>query len=42
MNLQISNGKHEYKDNMYEIEAEEFGQKNWKQWHSKFKQQNLI
>ena len=31
-----------YGDNPHEIEAEEFGQKNWKQWHSKFKKQNLI
>ena len=31
-----------YGDNPYEIEAEKFGQKNWKQWHSKFKKQNLI
>ena len=33
---------HPYKDNPHEIEAEEFGQKNWKQWYSKFKKQNLI
>ena len=33
---------HPYDDNPHEIEAEEFGQKNWKQWHSKFKKQNLI
>ena len=31
-----------YGDNPHEVEAEEFGQKNWKQWHSKFKKQNLI
>ena len=42
MNLQIANGKDEYKDNKYEIEAEEFGQKNWKQWYNKFKKQNLL
>ena len=42
MNLQIANGKDEYKDNKYEIEAEDFGQKNWKKWKSKFKQNNLI
>ena len=42
MNLQISNGKHEYKDNKYEIEAEEFGQKMWKFWKSKFKKDGLI
>ena len=42
MNLQIAKGKNEYDDNKYEIEAEEFGQKNWKQWYNKFKKQNLI
>jgi hypothetical protein len=42
MNLLVQQGKDEYKDNKYEIEAEEFGQKNWKQWYSKFKKQNLI
>jgi len=26
----------------YEKEAEDFGQKNWKQWYNKFKKQNLI
>ena len=31
-----------YDDNPYEIEAEEFGQKNWKQWYNKFKKQDLI
>ena len=31
-----------YGDNPHEVEAEEFGQKNWKQWYNKFKQQNLI
>ena len=30
MNYQITMGKHQYKDNKYEIEAEDFGQKNWK------------
>ena len=42
MNYQISLGKDEYNDNKYEIEAEEFGQKNWKKWKRKFKQNNLI
>ena len=42
MNLMVQQGKNEYDDNKYEIEAEEFGQKNWKQWYSKFKKQNLI
>ena len=42
MNYQISQGKDEYKDNKYEIAAEDFGQKNWKQWYNKFKKQNLI
>ena len=31
-----------YWDNPYEIEAEEFGKKNWKQWYNEFKKQNLI
>ena len=26
----------------FEDEAEKYAQKNWKQWHSKFKKQNLI
>ena len=42
MNYQVGQGKDPYGDNKYEIEAEEFGQKNWKQWYSKFKKQNLI
>ena len=42
MNLQIANGKDEYKDNKYEIEAEEFGEKMWKTWKSKFKKEGLI
>ena len=31
-----------YWDNPYEIEAEEFGQKNWKKWRDKFKKEGLI
>ena len=42
MNLQIANDKHEYKDNKYEIEAEDFGQHNWKKWYGKFKKEELI
>ena len=42
MNLQIAKGKDEYKDNKYEINAEEFGKKNWKKWYNKFKRENLI
>ena len=42
MNLMVAKGKNEYDDNKYEIEAEEFGQKNWKQWYNKFKKQNLL
>ena len=42
MNLMVQQGKNEYADNKYEIEAEDFGQKNWKQWYNKFKKQNLI
>ena len=42
MNLMISQDKHEYKDNKYEIAAEEFGQNNWKKWYNKFKKQGLF
>ena len=42
MNYQISKDKDEYKDNKYEIEAEEFGQKNLKKWHDKFKKNGLF
>jgi|TARA_B100000073_G_scaffold175751_1_gene145506 hypothetical protein len=42
MNLQISMDKDEYKDNKYEIEAEDFGQKNWTKWKNRFKQKGLI
>ena len=42
MNYQIGKGKDEYKDNKYEIAAEEFGQKNYKRWLQKFKKQGLI
>ena len=31
-----------YDDNPYEIQAEKFGQKNWKKWHDKFKKEELI
>jgi len=42
MNYQVQRGKDEYDDNKYEIAAENFGQKNWKQWYNKFKKQGLI
>ena len=42
MNYQIGQGKHEYKDNKFEIEAEDFGQKNWKKWYNKFKKEGLF
>jgi len=42
MNYQIGQGKDEYKDNKYEIEAEEFGQKNWNKWYNKFKKDGLF
>ena len=42
MNYQISQDKDEYKDNKYEIEAEEFGQKNYQKWYNKFKKQGLF
>ena len=41
LNLMVAKGKDEYKDNRFEIVAEKFGQKNWKQWYNKFKKQNL-
>ena len=31
-----------YKDNKYEIEAEDFGQKNIKKWYNTFKKQDLF
>ena len=31
-----------YEDNPYEIEAEKFGQMNWKKWHTQFKKEGLI
>ena len=42
MNLLIAKGKDEYDDNKYEINAEEFGQKNWKKWYNKFKKEGLF
>jgi len=42
MNLMIAKNKDVYDDNKFEIEAEDFGQKNWKKWNSKFKRQELI
>ena len=42
MNLQVQQGKDEYDDNKYEIEAEEFGQKNWNKWYNKFKKEKLF
>jgi hypothetical protein len=31
-----------YKDNPHEVEAEEFGQKNWKKWQSRFRKDGLL
>ena len=42
MNLMVAKDKDPYKDNKYEIEAEDFGQKNWKKWHNIFKKQELF
>ena len=42
MNYQIGQGKDEYKDNKFEIEAEEFGQQNYRKWLQKFKKEGLI
>ena len=42
MNYQIAQGRDEYDDNKYEIEAEKFGQGIWKSWNRKFKKEGLI
>ena len=42
MNYRIAKDQDEYKDNKYEIEAEQFGQKNWSKWKTRFKKENLI
>ena len=42
MNLMVQQGKNEYDDNKYEIEAEEFGQKHWKKWYNQFKKEGLL
>jgi hypothetical protein len=42
MNYRIANDQDEYKDNKYEIAAEDFGQKNWKKWYNKFKKEGLF
>ena len=42
MNYQIAMGKHQYKDNKFEIEAEKFGQAIWKTWSRKFKKEGLF
>ena len=42
MNYQISQGKDEYNDNKYEMEAEDFGQSNYRKWYQKFKKAELF
>ncbi len=42
MNYQIAMDKDEYKDNKYEIAAEDFGQQNYKKWYNKFKKDKLF
>ena len=42
MNMMVAKDKDPYKDNKYEIEAEDFGQKNWKKWYEIFKKQDLF
>ena len=42
MNLMVAKDKDPYKDNKYEIQAEDFGQKNWKKWYEIFKKQDLF
>jgi len=38
----VGNKTDPYKDNPHEIEAEEFGQKNWKRWYNQFKKEGLL
>ena len=42
INYRIAKNQDKYKDNKYEIEAERFGQKNYKKWLQKFKKEGLI
>jgi hypothetical protein len=42
MNTQVAHEKDPYRDNKFELEAEEFGQSNWKKWKDKFKKDGLI
>ena len=42
MNYLVQQGKDEYKDNKYEIEAEQFGKKNYQKWYNTFKKQELF
>ena len=42
MNLRIANDQDEYKDNKYEIQAENFGQKKYREWYQKFKKEGLF
>ncbi|MBC8428172.1 MAG: hypothetical protein H8D94_01740 [Candidatus Pelagibacter sp.] len=42
MNYQVTYNKDSYKDNKFEIEAETFGQSNWKKWKDRFKKDGLI
>ena len=42
MNYRIANNQDEYKDNKYEIEAEDFGQKTYQKWFRKFKKDKLF
>ena len=42
MNYRIAMDQDRYRDNKYEIDAENFGQKNWSKWYNKFKKEELI
>ena len=42
MAVQIANDKDQYKDNKFEIAAEEYGQKNWQKWFRQFKREKLF
>jgi hypothetical protein len=42
MAVQIANDKDQYKDNKFEIAAEDYGQKNWRKWFKRFKAEKLF
>ena len=42
MNYQVGQGNDEYKDNKFEIAAEDFANKNWQKWYKIFKKDKLF